>query len=273
MSSRLQTGPQRTTWLYRLTNVNRTRAQQFRFEHNAQPLHVSFYLCGSLTANYSCWSIWDNKCINLSWYIYIYIFCINQFSLCFSTLWVLIIIFLTLSLHVLFWKVIVFTLWSFSCTEGLGAHSPILCCWQWTCLLGLVFRSGSKQERDLSPITCLAPLYLLLWTSLVSTKGSSKSGSVQCQSPVGQSMYAHLWFRDLHKLAKDCMMQLSFGREGIFPFPRSGRHELCAQEEENLTASSLNFLSPQEQSQVVKRSHCSSLDCRIPDCLNLLLYH
>lgn len=36
-------------------------------------------------------------------------------------------------------------------------------CWQPTCLLGPVFRSGLKQERDLSPITCLSPLYLLLW--------------------------------------------------------------------------------------------------------------
>lgn len=36
------------------------------------------------------------------------------------------------------------------------------CCWQPTCLLGPVFRSGLKQEGDLSPITCLSPLHLLL---------------------------------------------------------------------------------------------------------------
>ena len=57
-------------------------------------------------------------------------------------------------------------------------------CRQWTCLLGVVFRSGTEQERDLSPVTCLAPLYLLLWTfPSVTTKGWFKSGRVWCQSP------------------------------------------------------------------------------------------
>lgn len=62
------------------------------------------------------------------------------------------------------------------------------------------------------------------------------------------------------------MMLFSWGREEIFPFSPSERHEPWTQEEENLT-SCLNFLSSQEQSQVVQPSRRSSLDCREADCL------
>lgn len=34
--------------------------------------HVSFYLHNSLTANFSCWSIWNWECINLDWYSFFY---------------------------------------------------------------------------------------------------------------------------------------------------------------------------------------------------------
>lgn len=44
MSSWAIDSPQKKAWLYRLTNVDMTRAQHFRLKDNAHLLHVSFYL-------------------------------------------------------------------------------------------------------------------------------------------------------------------------------------------------------------------------------------
>lgn len=97
-------------------------------------------------------------------------------------------------------------------------------------LLGVVFRSGTKQERDLSPITFVTKaLYYQQWDQL---NPAAKYASVLEQ------------FWDLYNLAQESMMQFPSGSQEIFPFPPCGRHEPRMQEEGILTTSPLNPLPP-----------------------------
>lgn len=90
----------------------------------------------------------------------------------------------------------------------------------------------------------------------VSAKGSSKSGSVQCQNC--RTEYVSVC--DLETSEIEYVMRFSYGIRDI-SFPQSIRHELWTQEENPCTLC-LNFLSPQERSQVAQQLHCYSLDCR-----------
>lgn len=96
-------------------------------------------------------------------------------------------------------------------------------------LLGGVFRPGTKQERDLSPITFVTKaLYYQQWDQL----NPAEYGSVLEQ------------FWDLYNLARESMMQFPSGSQEIFPIPPCGRHEPWTQEEGILTTSPLNPLPP-----------------------------
>lgn len=114
--------------------------------------HVSFYLHNSLTANFSCWSIWNWECINLDWYSFFY--SSPLFSHVASS-----------NSHI--WGFSQFYSWSFSNWRPF----PIV---DWICLLGLLFRPGTKEQRDSSLIMHLLPICC-------------------CQRPGGE----HLWFKYL----------------------------------------------------------------------------
>lgn len=101
--------------------------------------------------------------------------------------------------------------------------------------IGGVFRSGTKQERDLSPITFVTKaLHYQQWDQLR-------------QPPLSRwTEYASILvqFWDLYNLARESMMQFPSGSQEIFPIPPCGRHEPWTQEEGILTTSPLNPLPP-----------------------------
>lgn len=151
--------PQRKASLYRLTNVDRTH--QFRFRDNAH--HVSFYRHSSLTANSSCWSIWVCKCVNLTWCTFFpLILLFPNFLSCNSHIFILIPSSLACgpSQQSRFYSVVTSRLGTCSPSHAEG-HCPIVGSERvsWDQYLGQV-----PNRRETSPITCLAPLYLLPWT-------------------------------------------------------------------------------------------------------------
>lgn len=143
-----------------------------------------------------------------------------------AKIWICIFFFAFLSFNSLIFNLIslvecyVLTLQSFPCTNRLGTYvlcrKPLSYCWQWKCLLGLVFRSGTKQERDLSPITCLAPLYLLPWPF---PQYQQRDHLNQAASNVRASLDG-VWersrFRDLHNWLKSIWCSSPLGWKRYF---------------------------------------------------------